>query len=443
VSHPAQACPVTFEQEAIWLHDRIYDGQSIYLEPWVCRLRGNVDMSAVSWSVTQIVTRHAALHSGIRLEGQRLVQVPRPGQPVAVERLRCPEQSLDAELQRLVRRPVDLRVSPLRVTCVEVTRHDVVLVWLFHHLVVDDWALAILQREFQELYCARVAGRSARLPPLPLQPGEYAAAQRARGLDAGLVDYWRDRLRDAPPESTVPADRPPPEVPSHRGGLVRFGVGAHLAHSVQALARRSRTTPFAVVASAAAVLLRGFNGSDDQVLGTVVSRRGTAGLDQMLTCLTDLLPLPLKVRKEDSFAEVVRFAKRAVSETVAHRDIPFSALVRELGYPRNPASSPLCQVTLVIDDVPGAELNLPGIQAERLYVHPGISKFDLGITLVLDGAGYKGFLVYASDLFTPETAQGIRAGFCSLLGLAVADSGLSIGEILRRIPVTLPSWNGK
>jgi hypothetical protein len=443
VPEPAQGHPVTFEQEAMWLHDHLYDGQSMYLESWVCRLRGTVDMAVVDWTIKQIVARHSALHSGIRLDGGRLVQVLLPDRPIAIERLRCAESALRSELQRLVRRPLDLRASPMRVTCVELGVGDVVLVWQLHHLVVDDWALSILEREFQELYSARVAGGHAGLPPLPMQPATYAAAQRGHGVNPDLVDYWRKRLENAPAESTVPPDRPPPEAPSHQGGLIRFRVDTDLGNRIRALARQSRTTPFTVAAAAVAAWLWGCNGSRDQVLGTVVSRRGAIGLDQMFTCLADLLPLRMLVRAEDSFAELIKSTKLVVSETLAHRGIPFSVLLREAGGTRSSRRPLLCQVILVVDDIPKARLDMPAVRAERLYVHSGICKFDLEVTLVTDRGGYQGFLRYATDLYKAETARNIQAGFCALLEQAVDRPDLPLGSTLNALPLPLVPGKGK
>jgi hypothetical protein len=433
-----QSYPLTIEQEAMWLHDRLYHSQSIYLESWGCRLRGAVDMSTVEWAAKQIVARHPALHSSIRLADARLVQsVLQPGRPLVVEHLSCAENTLDVELPRLVRRPLDLRVSPVRLTCLRLGPADHVLVWQFHHLVVDDWALSILESDFRELYCARVAGRHPELPPLPLHPGPYAAAQRAKGVDPGLVDYWLRHLRGAPLESTVPPDRAPPDVPSHQGHLVRFRIDEDLGDGIRGLARRSRTTPFVIAAAGLAALLQVCNGSADQMLGTVVSRRGAASLDQMFTCLADLLPLRLQVRTEESFAELVGRTKRVVADAVAHRDLPFSTLLREMGGPRTSHRPLLCQVGLVIDDIPKVSLDMPGVQVERLHVPSGIVKMDLEITLVKEGGCYQGFLVYADDLFHAETAQAVQAAFLVLLERVVARPGLALGRVLSALPLPM------
>jgi hypothetical protein len=392
-----------------------------------------VDAGAVEWAISQIAARHPALHSGIEFDGEQLVQIARDDHTVVLERLGRPDLALDGALEQLVRRPLDVRVSPLRATLLELAPDDVVLVVQLHHLVVDDWALAVLEREFSELYCARIAGRAARLAPLPLLPGEYAAAQRAAGVDPSLVAYWRERLRDAPVESTVPADRPPPERLGSQGGLIRFQIDATIGDRLRAMARRSRVTPFIVLAAALTALLYARNGSCDQVLGTTVSRRGSAGLDQMITCLTGVMPLRQHVRAEEGFGALVASTKQVVTGTVAHRDIPFSILLSEVGWPRSFSRPPLCQVVLVVDDVPRCALELPGVTAERLHVHTGIAKVDLGLTLVKDGDGYQGRLVFARDLFLPQTAGQIAADFCALLAAGITQPELALADVIAEV----------
>jgi hypothetical protein len=421
--------PLTYEQEAIWLHEHLDDSPSVYLESWACRLRGAVDASAVEWAVAQIVSRHPALRSSFDDDGSGLVQIVRDDHVAAMERVRCSGRELDGELAKIVRRPLDLRTSPYRATLLEVAPDDVVLVIQLHHLVADDWAVSILEQEFQEFYCARAAGRPAQLAPLRLQPGEYATAQRAAGVDPAAARYWRERLRDAPIESTVPADRQRPQMPTYAGGVVRFRINSDLRSRIRLLARRSRTTPFSLMAAGVGVLLSAYNGSSDQILGTAVSRRGQAGSGQMITCMTDLLPVRLDVRGEDSFAALVHRTKQAVAQVVEHRNLPFSLLLKELRWPREFNRPPLCQTAIVVDDAQRCSFEFPGIHAERLYVHSGMSKFDLSFALVADD-GYLGFLEYARDLFRPQTAGRISENFGTLLAAAVADPDRSLAELV-------------
>jgi Condensation domain len=420
--------PVTYEQEAIWLDDHLSGGSSRYLESWVYRLWGQLDLDAVGWAISRVVDRHEALRSGLTDDGDSLVQTVWPSQDVPVRQRSCDIDALEGELRVIVSEPLDLDASPLRVTILELAPDQSALVVQFHHAVVDDWALDLFGQEFGELYTARTERRPAALAPPTMQLGEYALGQRSAPVDADVLGYWRERLRGAPDRSAVPPDppdRPRPAAPSHASGQVRFRVGDEAGQLVRQVGRLHRTTPFTVLAATAIALLCGYNGTSEVILGASVSRRGDASLDGLMGCLTGVLPLRQAVRPDQSFADLITSVRSTVLGAFAHRDIPYTLVARAAGR----RYAPLCQTVIVVDDAPRLRLELPGLTAERLYVPSGTSKFDLCLTLVIDGAGYQGFLDYASERYDPPTALRIVRDFQALLVAAVRDPARMIQEI--------------
>ncbi len=403
--------PMTFEQEAVWLADHLDDEPSRYLESWAYRLSGPVDLDAVQWAIDRMVDRHEALRTVLTVRDERLVQVVRPDHHTRLDRRRSASLT-SAELRALVAEPLDLETAPLRASVLELAADECVLVLQLHHAVVDDWGLAVIDREFSELYTARVSGRPERLPPLPQRLGDYAAAQRAAGVDASVLGYWRRQLSDVPTCNSPPADYPRPARPSHKGDQVRFRIDAATAQLIRAMCRRQRTTPFTILAAAVAVLIGTSAGTTDVIVGTPVSRR-TADVDQLIACLTGILPL--RVRIADTFADLVTATRAALWAAIAHQGIPYATLVSQAVDRKKLRTLPLCQTVLVVDDEVHEPLTLPGLTAERIYVPTGAAKFDLCVTLVLDHDGYQGFLDYSCDLFARQTAQRIAADYLCVL----------------------------
>ena len=61
-------------------------------------------------------------------------------------------------------------------------------------------------------------------------------------------------------------------------------------------------------------------------------------------------------------------------------------------------------------------------------------QIDVEITLVIDGSGgYEGFLRYASDIFSPQTAHDIQAALCMLLEQVVYRPDIAVGSVLDRL----------
>ncbi|AXG81590.1 amino acid adenylation domain-containing protein [Streptomyces paludis] len=444
---------MSFEQESIWLNDQLQDGPSRYLESWAYRLRdARIDATAVQRALTGIVARHEALRSRLTLaetgspggasgdgggdgggiNGGGARQTVMPPSPVELDVRRVTPRELPAALTAAATRPVSLVRPPLlRATLLELAEDDTVLVVAIHHAVIDGWCFGLLDTEFSALYRAALDGKPSPLPPLPLQFGPYAEEQRragAGGRDDSL-EYWRETLRGAPGESSFPTDRPRPPVLGARGDRVEFTLGAALGAGVRGLARRTRSTPFTVLATALTVLVSRLSGQDDVVIGTPVSRRDEEILEPMIACLSDVLPLRQRIPADVSFAALTARTKERVWGAVAHRDVPYARLVRELGAERTPDRFPLFQVVFGLDDAPAPALDLPGVTAERLYIHSGTAKYDVFLHLVPARGGFDGFLEFSTDLFDRATAQRLAERLRTLLTDAVAHPDRPVREL--------------
>ncbi|GLX50913.1 hypothetical protein Shyhy01_38630 [Streptomyces hygroscopicus subsp. hygroscopicus] len=422
--------PMTLQQEAMWLDDRMTEGPCRYLEPWVHRLTGAVDRSAVRWAWEAIVARHEALRTCYDLVDDQPVQRVRPeGDPLAPVWCRSEEEA-DERLRELVRAPMDLARGAVRATLLETGADRAILVVQMHHIVLDDWALHILDREFEEFYRARTEGRPADVRPVPLQPGPYALRQRSAPRDPAAMDYWRKNLADLPDDadSTLPADDGLPVSPGH-GGRVEFTVGPEATRRLRRLAGRARVTPFTVFAAATALLLHAARGAEDLLVVTPVSLRGSADLDQMVAPLNNLLPLRLRVRPDDTFTGLLAQARARTHEAIEFRGVSIVDLVRWTRR-RGRLGRNLYRTSVVLDDAADSGMDLPGVRAERLFVFPGTSKFDLSFFFTAADGGYTCMLDYASDRYGAATARRWTDRMLALLDRCTTDPDGSVASLV-------------
>ncbi|WP_199889012.1 condensation domain-containing protein, partial [Streptomyces badius] len=413
---------LTREQEAIWINDALSEGRSCYTVLWAHRLRGDVDPDAVEGALLDVIDRHDSLRSRFLMEGGSPVQRVTAGSRRPVVRADCTEADLDERLAALAAEPLDPADGPLRPTLLRVSDDDWVLAVLLHHLAIDDWSLALLDREFSHFYRARRQPDTTpdEAPP-PLQLGAYADAQRETPLNEDELRHWTERLAGAPDLCTIPSDRPRPAELSTDGTRIAFRLDEDVTSAVRRFARAARTTPFTVFTAAAAALLHRHGAGDDILVGTPVSRRGNASLDSVMGCLTDLMPLRFSVDADMSFRDLVGSARSEVLGLVRHRDVPFGELVRRTATAGNLGRFPVFQTVIQVNDGPEPGLDMPGVTAERLYAHPGTAKFDLCFDLAAENETFRGFLDYATDLYDAATARRIADRYRTLLAAVVAD----------------------
>nr|WP_239146324.1 ABC transporter transmembrane domain-containing protein [Streptomyces sp. SID10815] len=222
-------------------------GASPYLESWVLELRGDVDRDAVRRAFATLVARHDALRSRFVLAGEEPAQLVEPaaGDP-EIPSPACSPGTVDRALRDFVSRPMDLSAGAWRAALFEPEAETVLLAVQVHHVVVDDWALHTLEREFVELYRAAVEGRRPGLGPVLLQPGPFARRQRAAARDDAAWAYWQQALGSLPDTvaTAVPGDAAPDAGRAPLGRRVAFPEEHGSGRRLRALCRTLRATPY-------------------------------------------------------------------------------------------------------------------------------------------------------------------------------------------------------
>jgi acyl carrier protein len=427
--------PLSFAQERLWFLDRLEGGGgATYHIPTALRLHGALDIAALTVALGEVVRRHGALRTVFweEAEGPRQIVLPADGFELPVVDLTqlaaaAREEQVAHWGREVVRRPFDLAAGPLfRVLLLTLADQERVLVSVVHHIVSDGWSTGVLVREIAALYRAFHEGAVSPLPALPVQYLDYALWQRewlVGDVLARQVAWWVEELAGVPAVIELPADRPRPPVPSHRGGVVSTTLPAELTAGIGALARRSGTTPFMVLLAALQTLFHRQGGQSDVLVGTPVASRTQSEVEGLIGFFVNTLVLRGRFAAEGLvFRGLLEQTRQTALQAYAHQDLPFERLVEELGVERSLAHGPLFQVMLVLENVPDATtLELPGLVLAPVAGDPGVAKFDLAFGWSEAASRLAGVVEYARDLFDESTVERMVGHLQRLLAGAVGD----------------------
>ncbi len=470
--------PTSFGQRRLWLLERLGLGGAAYHMPAALRLRGRLDVDALTQAFSTIVERHEILRTGYRdgnspTPGSSApgssdpgssdpgssdpVQVIHPARPVQVpcidlQALAAPDRdTLTRQLNTLeARRPFDLGKPPLlRLLLLRHADDDHLLSLTLHHIASDGWSIGVLVRELGALM--RVTSRRRTLlrtgsPPaplladLPLQYADFAVWQRQR-LDGPVlqaeVDWWRrclcgpeDRL---PPPLLLPTDLPrratAPQRQERPEGRVQARLDADLVQRLSALGQRAGATPFMVLLAAFQVLLSRLSGQERFAVGTPIAGRTHAELEPLIGFFANTLALPADLHLDsDSFDDLMSRLRETVLGAYSHQELPFEALVEALNPPRDLQRTPLFQVFFNLVNLEASSLELPGLQLTPEPVDDGVAKFDLTLYLQ-EAAQQQGHrtpdaalhldlhldLHYDAGLFDPASVSALLQRYSTLL----------------------------
>ncbi|HTQ80357.1 MAG TPA: condensation domain-containing protein, partial [Thermoanaerobaculia bacterium] len=308
--------PLSFAQERLWFLDQLQPGNATYNIPAAFTFKGALDVSALKRAWATILERHEALRTTFTLsEGRPVQRISPPAETtvplIDLTGLAPPYRLAAAEdwTGREARRPFQLTRGPLArflLFRLEPELHQVVLA--MHHIVADGWSMGVLVQEIGSLYPAYRRGQDSPLPALTLQYADFALWQRqwmeGEALQAEL-DFWRERLRDAPTALALPTDRPRPAAQTTAGASLDFSLPPALAERLRGLSRRLGATLFMTLLAGFSELLRRWSGQADLTVGTPIANRTQPQTEELIGFFVNALVLRADLSGEPSFAELL------------------------------------------------------------------------------------------------------------------------------------------
>lgn len=435
------AAPLSFAQERLWYLHQLTQMSPTYNEAVAFRLRGPLDVDALSRGLAELVRRHEILRMRcVERDGELMQEVVAAlafglspiemnDVPPAERAARAIEHVRDSALI-----PFDLSQAPLwRASLHRLGPDDHLLGLVVHLIVADGWSLRILARDLASLYREIAAGQPPSLPPLPVQYGDFSAWQKRLHLDGmleGQLDYWRSRLAGLPDLVDLPLDRPRPPMMGFRGRSHQFDLGSALTDAVKATSASLGVTPFTTLLAALHVLLHRYAQQADVAIGTQVSNRSRSEFEGLIGPFGNNLVIRCDCSGDPSFRAIVAQVAETMIAALGHQDVAFDRVVEAVRPRRDLSHYPLFQVEFIVhqDDMRG-NLGLPGVEVEQIPIDKGTARFDIDFTLVDGGDVIGGAVGYNADLFDHETIVQVLAHYRLLIEAIVADPDQAIGDI--------------
>ncbi|MCC4598284.1 amino acid adenylation domain-containing protein [Xanthomonas campestris pv. phormiicola] len=425
--------PLSFAQQRLWFIDMHGQIGTAYSLAYALRLRGRLDMSALSRALDRIVERHEALRTRfVTMDGQpqQVIEPAECGFALIHHDLSGhsdPLQAAYAQAEAEAQVPFDLAKGPLlRGRLLRLGQRDQVLLLTVHHIVADAWSGGVLVNELTALYGAFAQGLADPLPPLPIQYADFALWQRRWIAGERLqrqLGYWVEHLHGAPALLDLPTDYPRPARPDHRGEVLSFHLDATQSAALKALARRHGATLFMVVLAAWAALLARLSGQREVVIGTPIANRHQAELESLIGLFVDSLALRIDLSQDPSVAGLLAQTRATALAAQACQDIPFEHVVEALNPVRSNAHNPVFQVMFAWQNAPEGLLTLPGLTLESLERSGRAAQFDLELSMQEDADCIVGSLGFATALFARSSIQRHIRQLLTLLGrMAAADT---------------------
>jgi hypothetical protein len=431
-----RAAPLSVTQRQLYaLVSRFPDLNRAYSVCEGFRIRGDLDVAALTASVDRVVSRHDALRTSLsRVDGE-VRQVAGPSGVGAVRTVAIPlalsdreaapaagngeaalaaadrEAALAAAIRAECRVPFLLHGDRLaRFVLYRMAADDHVLLFVVHHLVFDGWSLEVLWREIGALYEAARQPAADPLPPVRMQFADYVhwqlewlASDKARAI----ADYWIGELGGCADAPTVPYDDRIGRAPGTSGRRERVVLPAELTAAVLALARRRKITPAAVMLCAWQLLIGQSAGVRTVLVGIPMSNRTRVETLGTMGPFLNIHAVRLDIA-DTSPGALLQAAADKLMGALLHQEMPLPFVVdaaRDRGSPALPRR--LYRTMFTFADQPLMPLRLDGLQVEAWPLDQGTRRADMTLHIGRDGPRMACELEYSTHLYLQRSAAAL------------------------------------
>jgi len=431
--------PLSPAQQRLWLMQRLFPNNTDYNVPQAVRLIGNLDLAALSRTLSEIRRRHEVLRTYFLVVDGEPAQVITPAVAElipGIDLASLPSTLRHSELEKLVtqevERPFDLSArAPLRVLVARLAAEEHVLLFIAHHIICDAWSMSILLREVSVLYQAAVAGAPWPLRELPLQFVDFAVWHR-RWLLGGELDrqltYWSRQLEGCPPMLALPTDRPRTAGSIAQGGALRFTVDAQTWSDLRRHARQGGATLFMILLAAYEVLLYRYSGQAQFAVGVPIAGRNRRDSEDLIGFFVNSLVMRADLAGDPTFRQFLVRVRDTALGAYTHPEVPFDILVDKLQPVRVPGCGPFFQVTCMLLNTPRSHLHLEGLTLVPQDLENRRVRSDLQLQFLEVPDGLLGSFHYNTNLFERETIAEMGRRFCALLASVTRDPEKRLSE---------------
>lgn len=430
--------PLSLCQRRLWLLEQFRPRNSIYNLSTLIHLPW-VDVNALQHSCDFVVGRHDVLRTTFEIIEDKPCQIVHPEMmiPIEVVNLDLPGDSemnsATVAISEAAKRPFNLRSGPLmRTTLLRVSPKSHLFLVTMHHIISDAKSVELFLSEVRQRYEAFMAGVKPSLPMLPIQYSDYSVWQHQYLQGDKLQDdvsFWEKALADLPTVQ-LPTDFSRKLEPSFEGTQVELTLDQAAVLELAAIGQRQSATLFMTLLAVFYVLLARYSSQDDLVIGTPISGRSHMQLENLIGFFVNSLVLRCNLSDDPSFETLVTRVRATAIAAYAHQELPFEMLVEKLKPPRDFSRNPLFQILFQVQHA-NASVDQVNAGANSPYqlLQPHSSPFDLALNIWERSGTVGGTLLFATDLFRPETITRMARHFANLVSAAARRPSAPISEL--------------
>ncbi|ETT55847.1 non-ribosomal peptide synthetase [Paenibacillus sp. FSL H7-689] len=422
-------------QEGMLFHSLMEDASNAYFEQNSFELGGSLNIPLFEESFNTIIQRHDVFRTLFIHEKtstpQQVVLKKRPAK-VKVEDISNLTSDKQDEFVKLfkeedIQRGFKLsRDILIRMSIIKKSEHAHLIIWSFHHIVMDGWCMGIVTKELFEIYNALITRQTPNVGAVQPYVNYIKWLERQDRVEAR--QYWNEYLIDFMQPSFVPFMQPSNK--SYEYQEHRFRIQQETIEALSKLAKRHQVTMNTVFQTIWGVFLQKSNNCNDIVFGTVISGRPPEiiGIENIVGLFINTVPV--RIRSNASFADLLQVVQKdalwaekygymSLSEIQANTELKQGLINHVFVFENQP----------IEQDIEQAEENnqLFGFQFSDLQVYER-TNYDFSV-MIIPGKDYIFRMGFNASLYEPGMVKRIERYITQLIQTVITNDTIAVEQI--------------
>ncbi|WP_405606528.1 amino acid adenylation domain-containing protein [Streptomyces sp. NBC_00076] len=428
--------PTSSAQRRLFFLWSLAPGSAVYNVAGGLSVRGGLEVGRLEAALGALQWRHESLRTTFeerdgdvlqRVQGIEAFDRVRASVTDAPDGPRAERDSwARAELRRLAALPFSLTSGPLwRCHVIELAADEHLVAFVFHHIVMDEVSSTVFSRDLEQAYSDPLVFLDA--DPAPQYADHCADPATQPGYAQGL-EYWKRRLEGAEP-LVLPEDGLADAPDDMAGDQVGLDLDPQAVRTLEDLADRCGTSPFAGFLVAYLILLHRWSGMTDLRVGVPVAGRPGPESYGVIGFFSNTVVLRCEITPDLSFKQVLSRTGDAVYDALEYQDIPFDAVVDAVQPDREPGRNPLFQAGMVYDTSDLADSwALKDLQITEVPLELDVSHFDLTLGL-RSGPRTTGEFTFSTARFSRPSVERLATTYATLLRHLCREPDAPVGDV--------------
>lgn len=330
-------------QEGMLFHYLENRSSLIYFEQMVYQINGQLDFALFEQAFIHLVDRYDILRTIFVYEKvQKSLQVVLKKRTTGIYYQDISYLSED-EKERITQdfrmkdrtRGFDLSKDiPVRISIIKTSQQSYLMIFSFHHIILDGWSMGIVYMDLIQIYQALLAKKTVSLPPVN-QYKTYINWITAQNMTEGL-EYWQKYLDGYDRSATLPKNFAKKSGHEITRAIYQFVIDEKRTEEIITFARANSVTQNLVFQALWGILLCKYNHTSDVVFGVIISGRPPEldDIERMAGLFLNNVPFRIKMEEGQTFVQLMGniYEKEVLSRSYEYlplADIQSNSLLKE------------------------------------------------------------------------------------------------------------------